>query len=312
MTSSENPVGSAGNGSPFPDPIPDLEERFAGVERLLGQAEDGGGDRARARDQILSLFRDTERAIDRLAGFKERIRALVERYKALSPAARPEGLSPGPARSDHLGSSTYVERGWSAIAAGDHARAVSELKRALELAPGDSKAESLLGWAQMLLDEYDEALFTYQRVLAREPRNDIARVNLGYICLKKGIFGEAIEHLSRAIRRGNDRKAVLYATLYLGLVYREREMYADARGFFERAIELGPKLIEAYWELGAAHYAEGDPGQAREAWRGGVEANRFNPWGERCGEALALLDAGEAVNLSGPSLEAGVSPDHIS
>ena len=62
----------------------------------------------------------------------------------------------------------------------------------------------------------------------REPANSLARINVGYICLKKRIFGEAIEHLSKAIRMANDKKATLYAHYYLGLVYLEREMFEDA------------------------------------------------------------------------------------
>jgi len=53
----------------------------------------------------------------------------------------------------------------------------------------------------------------------KEPANSLARINVGYICLKKRIFGEAIEHLSKAIRLDNDKKATLYAHFYLGLVY---------------------------------------------------------------------------------------------
>ena len=274
------------------------DEIRAALDRAASEAQPAA--RERLRQDIVGLFRETEGAVERLSAFKEEIRELVERYKKLPPPARsgkgaPPAASP---RSDHLGSSTYVERGWSAIAAGDQARAVKELTRALELAPNDPAAESLLGWAQMLQEQYDEALYTYSKVLMKEPNNALARVNLGYICLKKGIFGEAIEHLSRAMRQEADRKAALYAHLYLGLVYLEREMYEDARGFFHRALELGPNLIEAYWELGRAHYLDGDPAGAAEAWRRGVATNRFNPWGERCGEALARLEAGEPVSFS--------------
>ena len=81
----------------------------------------------------------------------------------------------------------------------------------------------------MLHEEYDDALGTFSRVLMKEPANALARINVGYICLKKRIFGEAIEHLSKAIRLDNDRKATLYAHYYLGLVYLEREMYEDAQ-----------------------------------------------------------------------------------
>ncbi|HEV2146140.1 MAG TPA: tetratricopeptide repeat protein [Longimicrobiaceae bacterium] len=276
-----------------------LRARYEGIGCELDAAcpEGPPEERDRIRREIMELFRETEASLEQLSAFKEEIRALVDRYKALAAAAP---RTPAPARavrSDHLGSSTYVERGWSAIAAGDHARAVKELTRALELAPDDPAAESLLGWAQMLREQYDEALYTYSKVLMKEPNNALARVNLGYICLKKGIFGEAIEHLARAIRQDADRKAQLYGHLYMGMVYLEREMYGDARTFFRRALELGPNLIEAYWELGRAHYLDGDSERAAETWRKGVETNRFNPWGEKCGEALARLEAGEPVSF---------------
>ncbi|HEX2189652.1 MAG TPA: tetratricopeptide repeat protein [Longimicrobiaceae bacterium] len=275
-----------------------LRSRYDAIGCALdGAAGAAAEERERIKRDIMELFRETEGAVEQLAAFKEEIRALVERYKGVAAAA-PRGMAPaGPPRSDHLGSSTYVERGWSAIAAGDHARAVKELNRALELAPNDPGAESLLGWAQMLQEQYDEALYTYSKVLMKEPNNALARVNLGYICLKKGIFGEAIEHLSRAIRQDADRKAQLYAHLYMGMVYLEREMYGDARSFFRKALELGPNLIEAYWELGRAHYLDEDRAQAAEAWRRGLETNRFNPWGEKCGGALARLEAGQPVEF---------------
>ena len=73
----------------------------------------------------------------------------------------------------------------------------------------------------MLNGEYDDALATFQLVLMKEPANSLARINVGYICLKKEIFGEAIEHLSKAIRLDNDKKATLYAHYYLGQVYFE-------------------------------------------------------------------------------------------
>ncbi|HLM67821.1 MAG TPA: tetratricopeptide repeat protein [Longimicrobium sp.] len=273
-----------------------LEERYARIEGELESAgEAARSERERLRNEIVGLFRETEAGLERLAEFKERIRGLVERYKQL-PA--PKAAASAPPVSDHLGSSTYVERGWSAIAAGDASRAVKELERALALAPNDPQAEGLLGWAQMLRGEYDEALYTYSKVLMRDPNNPLARVNLGYICLKKGIFGEAIEHLSRAIRQDDDRKASLYAHLYMGMLYLDREMYEDARSFFRRTLELGPNMLQAWWEIGRAFYQEGNVSAATDAWRRGFEANRFNLWGERCGDALKKLDGGEPVSFA--------------
>lgn len=278
--------------------VEDLLEALDGRYRTIDAALEGAApaDRDRLRQEIVALFRETEGALESLGAFRERIRGLVERYKALPPAA-----AQAPAQTvvaDHIGSSTYVERGWSAIASGDAPRAVKELERALALSPDDPHAESLLGWAQMLREQYDDALMTYHRVLMRDPNNPLARVNVGYICLKKGIFGEAIEHLSRAIRQEGDRKAQLYAHLYMGLVYLEREMFDDARAFFRRTLELGPNMLEAWWETGRAYYLEGNAAAAAEAWRAGHAANRFNLWGERCGKALAQLERGEPVSFA--------------
>ena len=160
------------------------------------------------------------------------------------------------------------------------------------------EAQSLLGWAQMLHEDYDDALATFSKVLMREPTNALARINVGYICLKKRIFGEAIEHLSRAIRLNNDRKATLYAHYYLGLVYVEREMFEDAETFFRKTLALGPNLIEAYFQLGRAQWLAGDRPGAVDAWTAGQKANKFNPWARRCGELLALAAAGGEIPRS--------------
>ena len=142
-------------------------------------------------------------------------------------------------------------------------------------------------------EQYDDALATFQKVLMKEPANALARINVGFICLKKKIFGEAIEHLSKAIRLDNDKKATLYAHYYLGLVYLEREMYEDAETFFRKTLLLGPNLIEAYYELGRAQWFAGDHEGAKQTWTEGFKANKFNPWGKRCQETLDLVAQGQ-------------------
>jgi len=132
----------------------------------------------------------------------------------------------------------------------------------------------------------------------KEPANALARINVGYICLKKRIFGEAIEHLSKAIRLDNDRKATLYAHYYLGLVYLEREMFEDAQTFFRKTLKLGPNLIEAYFELGRALWFAGQRDEAKQTWAEGHKANKFNPWAKRCKEMLDLAAAGGEVPRS--------------
>ncbi|HEX7337072.1 MAG TPA: tetratricopeptide repeat protein [Gemmatimonadales bacterium] len=260
-------------------------------------------DREAVKRDIIALFKRVDGALTELGEIKEEIRGLVERYKQgssiadTSPAPQFNGAMPA-VHADHLGASTYIEKGWSLISLGDYPGAIQALEKALSLSPGAAQALSLLGWAQMLDEHYDEALGNFSKVLMKEPANALARINVGYICLKKRIFGEAIEHLSKAIRLDNDRKATLYAHYYLGLVYLEREMYEDAQTFLRKTLNLGPNLIEAYFELGRALWLGGEKEQAVKVWTDGHKANKFNPWAKRCKEMLDVASAGGEVPRS--------------
>jgi tetratricopeptide (TPR) repeat protein len=274
------------------------------LQEITGRLDgSGGAGRDTVKRDIIALFKRVDGALTDLGQIKEDIRELVERYKQTSsvadtsPAPQFTGARPA-VHADHLGASTYIEKGWSLISLGDYGGATQALEKALALSPGAVEATSLLGWAQMLNEDYDDALGNFSKVLMKEPANALARINVGYICLKKGIFGEAIEHLSKAIRLDNDRKATLYAHYYLGLVYLEREMYDDAQTFLRKTLKLGPKLIEAYFELGRALWLAGEREEAVQIWTEGHKANKFNPWAKRCQEMLEVASAGGEVPRS--------------
>ncbi|HTR20602.1 MAG TPA: tetratricopeptide repeat protein [Gemmatimonadales bacterium] len=276
-------------------PLPVLRAEYDAIAKRLDAASPT--DREAVKREIIAFFKSVDGMIGDLGQLKEDIRVLVDKYKQLAAPtgeAAPEFTGVRPAvHVDHIGASTFIEKGWSLISLGDHAGAIQALQKALQLSPGETHAESLLGWAQMLHGEYDDALQTFQKVLMKEPANSLARINVGFICLKKRIFGEAIEHLSKAIRLDNDKKATLYAHFYLGLVYLHREMYEDAQTFFQKTLKLGPNLIEAYYELGRSHWFAGELEQAKRVWDEGFKANKFNPWGKKCQEMLELVAQGQ-------------------
>ena len=272
------------------------------LDDIAGRVDSPAMDRDAVKRDIIALFKRVDGALTDLGQMKEDIKGLVERFKAgssaeTSPAPQFNGARPA-VHADHLGASTYIEKGWSLISLGDYPGAMQALEKALSLSPGAVDATSLLGWAQMLNESYDDALGNFSKVLMKEPANALARINVGYICLKKGIFGEAIEHLSKAIRLDNDRKATLYAHYYLGLVYLEREMYEDAQTFLRKTLKIGPNLIEAYFELGRALWLGGEREEAVQVWTSGYKANKFNPWAKRCQEMLEVASAGGEVPRS--------------
>lgn len=182
---------------------------------------------------------------------------------------------------------TLIDKGWNFIASGDYAEAEKVLEPALEKAPNNVKVLKLLGWAYMYTEKFDNALLLYQKVLNIHPTDEMARNNLGYICYKKKIFGEAIEHLSKVIKTGKDASASLYANYYLGLIYFERNMYNDAIHFFERALEIGPNLFEAKYYLALSFYGKGNEVKAKRIWKEMVKENPHNRWSQLAKEKLS-------------------------
>ncbi len=199
-----------------------------------------------------------------------------------------------PLREDHLGASTFIEKGWHFIAHGDFEAAEKTLLRALELAPSEVRARSLLGWAVMRQGRYDEALEILDQVLGEDAGNALARASLGYVCMRKGLLREAHDHMHCAAVQMRDPKAALYGCFYLGLLYSQQRDVPEAERYFERTLSLAPNFIEAYYELGLAFWNSGELAEADRVWKAGRTANRFNEWGKRCAEALKLAAEGQA------------------
>lgn len=215
-------------------------------------------------------------------------------HKAAAHTATALSVSGQPRVIDELNASTFVERGWSRIATGDFGGAEEALDKALQLNPGDPHAETLLGWAQRAQGKLDAAMSLFQQVLDRVPDHALALINVGYVLFRRQQFERSVEHLSRAIALDTDRKATLYAHYYLGLVRYAQEEYAEAIGELLRAIELGPNLIEARFELGRVFWYAERTDDAIATWRKGAELNKFNPWSARCREMLDQIADGGA------------------
>ena len=269
-----------------------LRAEYRRLEGSITPELDPAG-RAAVSSSIVSLFKQTEAAIGEMADFKESIRGLIERFKALPNQSPPSTTI----RHDHIGASTFVERGWTALAGGDWHQAEVFLKDALALDNDNPTAGALLGWSLMHQDRGDEALQRCLSVLVREPDHGLARTAVGVICLRKGITGEAIEHLSRVVRHRGDPRASLYARYWLGVAYLEREMLGDAVDSLRQAVLSGPNLAEGWAELGRALWLQGQHHDARDAWRTGA-AVVHSPFSGRSKTLLAGADGSGEVPRS--------------
>jgi tetratricopeptide (TPR) repeat protein len=186
-----------------------------------------------------------------------------------------------------------VEKGWNLIAIGDFSGAEVALLQALDLAPSDTYGRTLLAWALMRQGIYDSAERILTQLIAEDPLNAMARVNLGYVHMRKREFMAALELLESSSQQIRDPKAALYARFYLGLLFFAQRDFSGAEHCFKKSVMLAPNFIEGYYELGRAQLASGHTDEARATWKAGHAANRFNVWGKRCAEAIRLADRGE-------------------
>ena len=181
---------------------------------------------------------------------------------------------------------TMIDEGWRYINQGRYQDAIKVLRKTKKLAPMHIRVYILLGWAYIHLERYDEAMAVYQQALNIDPENQLVRANLGYISYKLGIYGEAIEKLSRIIKTIKDREALMYAHMYLGLVYYDREMYDDAIEFLEKAIKMAPNLFEAHFFLGLSLIQKGEKEKGKEILTKLSNHRPENIWSTRAREVL--------------------------
>src|SRR3989442_1380780 len=79
----------------------------------------------KCKTEIIGLFKQVETTIAELTTLKDDIKPLVDRYKQLSAATRASAAAPELGEkpvihSDHIGASTFIEKGWSLLSLGDY------------------------------------------------------------------------------------------------------------------------------------------------------------------------------------------------
>src|SRR5262245_36891650 len=96
-------------------------------------------DAAENRDQlkadIITLYKSVEAHLTELTALKDDIKGLVDKWKTLqAPSSAPEFSVERPVvRTDHIGASTFIEKGWSRLSLGDFDGAEQALTKAIQL-----------------------------------------------------------------------------------------------------------------------------------------------------------------------------------
>src|SRR6185312_7743463 len=189
---------SAGPGAPV------LQDAAARRDRRRGRGGAAGGllaGRAGQGDRRLSRWTGGRREVRRDAALRDhpRLRGLgaapVRSVSAGRPARHRRALKRMTASAI-----AHVASAGQLVAAKKFADAEVALQRALETAPGDVKALTLLALVRYKLGRLDQARATYRELVRAAPNDADARRNLGLLALKLGHLEEAQPELEMAVR----------------------------------------------------------------------------------------------------------------
>ena len=147
--------------------------------------------------------------------------------------------------------------------------AVSPLKKAMELMPGDIETLMNLGIVFTELAEYEDAENIYRRIIALKPADyPEAYLNLGVVLKYMGKNEEAEKCYRRAIEIKPD---FAIAFNNLGVLLRDAGKLEESEEFYKKVIEMKPDYPEAYLNLGVVLKYMGKNEEAEKCYRRAIE-----------------------------------------
>ena len=169
----------------------------------------------------------------------------------------------------------HFHRGVHYVEIGLYDKAMSEVKKVLELQPESSEAFCLLGDVYQYKEMFHEAAGAYQRALTlngSKPTRGIANWCLGIIYSKQGKFLEAETYGKEAVSLLPE---AAWAHHRLGDIYTQRGKLKEAVGAYQKAIQLNPELGEAYQGLGRTALMQNEPEAAIRYYQGAIQRDPY-------------------------------------
>ena len=132
----------------------------------------------------------------------------------------------------------YVARGGSLLEMGRWPEAEADLKRAVEIAPGEPTALNYLGysWAERGVN-LEEAFRLIEKAVELQPESGAIIDSLGWAHFQLGRYDDAVGHLEEAVRLEPGDPTI---TDHLGDVYWRLGRETEARYQWRRALTLDP------------------------------------------------------------------------
>lgn len=145
--------------------------------------------------------------------------------------------------------------------AGEYAKAIEPLQKAVAQKPYDSDAHYTLGNAFDKLKRYPEAAKEFELMTRIEPKNDAVFYNLGNAYLYQKKYQQAWGKYQKAISLNPKNAAAHYG---LGLAYFNLRKSKEATEAFQQAVNFDPDNADAHYFLALMKLESGDKKGAQE------------------------------------------------
>jgi tetratricopeptide (TPR) repeat protein len=145
----------------------------------------------------------------------------------------------------------------------DYRRAVRHFQLALQVSPGDDRAEFMLGVIDAVQSRLDDARLHLQRAIRLQSANPYYHLHYGILLKHVGDNRGAMSEM-RTAERMNPSYALTH--FELGTVYEKLGDFEEARAELEAARKLNPGLSAPYYHLGSVYAQLGHTAESKAAF----------------------------------------------
>jgi serine/threonine protein kinase/tetratricopeptide (TPR) repeat protein/TolB-like protein len=155
------------------------------------------------------------------------------------------------------------------IATGKYAQAITELKRAISLAPSSDEAYRRLGAAYLASGDYPHAIEAFQKAVDLNSYFWVNQNALADAYFRSGDYAKALQGFQQVTVLAPDVDA---GYENMGNVYAQQGKYQEAVPYFQKALAIEP-YFSTYSNLGSAYFFLKQYAQAAEMFGKAVELN---------------------------------------
>ncbi len=201
------------------------------------------------REQLSEGIQALEAALQANPSNADAAYTLATAYVGSGEIEKAEALLTGPLRHNES-AATHLVRGSILNAKREAKAALAELDKARQLNEKLPTLHAQLGYAYLLLVEYEPAARAFLTALQQTPEDFHANAYLGWLYIQEKRYPEAATRLTAALRQKPGNNALLYQ---LGQIYQVTGQSEQAAATLERVVKQQPDFIPAHVLLAKAY-----------------------------------------------------------